>query len=60
MEGSKMSVEAQVILMIIVAAIGVGWLCKSTWDRPTWVAGRGSVITLAGSLVVLLLLAANS
>ena len=51
-----MGVEAQVIMMIIVSCIGVGWLCKDAWDRPTWIAGRGTVITLAGSLIVLLLL----
>ena len=55
-----MSVEAQVILMIIVSCIVVGWLCKDAWDRPTWIAGRGTVITLAGSLIVLLLLSFTS
>ena len=50
-----MSVEAQTILMIIVSCLVVGWLCKSTWDRPTWVAGRGSIIALAGALGYLLL-----
>ena len=51
----KMGVEEQTIMMIIVACIGVGWLCKSTWDRPTWIAGKGTVITLAGSLAFLLI-----
>ena len=55
-----MSVEAQVILMIIGSCIVVGWLCKDAWDRPTWIAGRGTVITLAGSLIVLLLLSFTS
>ena len=50
-----MSVEAQVILMIIVSCIVVGWLCKDAWDRPTWIAGRGSIIALAGALGYLLL-----
>ena len=55
-----MGVEAQTILMIIVAAMGCGWFCKVTWDEPCWIAGRGTVITLAGSLVVLLLLSFTS
>ena len=55
-----MGVEAQVILMIIIACIGVGWICKEAWERPCWIAGRGTVITLAGSLVVLLLLSFTS
>ena len=50
-----MGVEEQTILMIIVSCLIVGWLCKSTWDRPTWVAGRGSIIALAGALGYLLL-----
>ena len=50
-----MGVEAQTILMIIVSCIGVGWLCKDAWDRPTWIAGKGTVITLAGSLAFLLI-----
>ena len=56
----KMGVEAQVILMIIITCIGVGWISKEAWDRPCWIAGRGTVITLAGSLVVLLLLSFTS
>ena len=55
-----MSVEAQVILMIIVSCIVVGWACKDAWDRPNWIAGKGTVITLAGSLIVLLLLSFTS
>ena len=51
-----MDVRAQTILMIIIACIIVGWLCKDAWDRPNWIAGKGTVITLAGSLIVLLLL----
>ena len=51
-----MSVEEQTILMIVIAAIGVCWICKEAWVRPCWIAGRGTVITLAGSLIVLLLL----
>ena len=55
-----MGVEEQTIMMIIVACIGVGWICKEAWERPCWIAGRGTVITLAGSLVVLLLLSFTS
>ena len=55
-----MGVEAQVILMIIGSCIVVGWLCKDAWDRPNWIAGRGTVITLVGALGILLLLSFTS
>ena len=56
-----MGVETQVILMIIIAAMGCGWLCKEVWENHYRMGGgRGLVITLAGSLVVLLLLSFTS
>ena len=55
-----MGVEEQTIMLIIGSCIIVGWACKDAWDRPNWIAGRGTVITLAGSLIVLLLLSFTS
>ena len=44
------------VILLIVSFIVVGYLCKDTWDRPNWIAGRGTVKTLIVSSVILGLL----
>lgn len=42
-----------IIFLLMISTLGVLWLCYEAWTRPTIAAGRGTVIVLAVSLVVL-------